>query len=100
MRRVKLIPTAESGPPDVTIGDLVQCRDAGGRWLTMLALAPPRYDIASAFGRTCWMSVPVVDLDDWDAGRRRGARWCNWPADAVPPTPSTAPATCTGGRRR
>lgn len=85
--RRRLIPLPDELIPDVSAGDLVLCREAGGDWVTMLALDSPRYDRAAAFGEICWLSVPVADPAQWT---EYTGTWCNWPATAVRRHPSRA----------
>lgn len=61
-------------PPDVDDGDVVEVRDADGRWHSARCGSAPRYD-TTVGGRTAWLTVRV-DVGDG---------WVNWPAEAVRP---------------
>lgn len=71
-------------PPDVHRGQLVEVRDAYGRWHPRIAGGEARYDFDNAAGGRCHLTVPVCDPAEWE---RTGAEpgWVNWPAEDVQP---------------
>lgn len=74
-------------PPAVAAGDLIECRNAGGDWVPMIAAGPARYDDANA-GRNVYLTVPVATRAEWHVHGDR-VHTVNWPAEAVrPATPS------------
>ena len=86
----------DGDPPAVATGDRVLARNVTGRWIEMVALAPPRYDHEKAIGRTVWLSVPLALPEAW---ARLGAKaeYMNWPAEDVRPfDPSTGETTDHG----
>lgn len=95
--RPELLPF--SGPlPQVATGDIVWCRDALKRgWTRRVALDGPHYDQASAH-RTCRLTVPTADLDDWYA-QGAAAPSVNWPAEDVARADRPVPGPIMGSGR-
>ena len=74
-RRVALVPF-DGIPPAVQAGDVVDIRDAYGRWRRVEARSEPRYDVANALDWRCYLTI-AVPMPDGSV--------INWPAADVRP---------------
>ena len=69
-------------PPGVHRGELIQVRDASGRWHPRIAGGSARYDFDKAIGGRCYLTVPVCDPAEWECTGAEPAA-VNWPAEHV-----------------
>jgi hypothetical protein len=68
--------------PTVAADDLIECRNAYGDWVPMVAAGPARYDMVNAAGRFVHLTVPVAVRAEWYV-HGANAHTINWPAEDV-----------------